>query len=94
VPQGTVVVPGAAAGSTVIVPQSAGPLRTGIGTVESMTAVPSVSSAGGSVPSDMRRVGVKMADGSTQYLDGRVANLNLGDRVEITSDGRLRYPVR
>jgi hypothetical protein len=88
------VVPSTTTGSTVIVPQAAGPLRVGTGTVDSITTVPPIASSGGTVPSDMRRVGVRMSDNTVQYLDGRVANLSLGDRVEITSDGHLRYPVR
>jgi len=85
-PPTVAVVPSASAGGTVIVPQTPAPLRVGIGHVDSITAVPSG-------PSDMRRVGVKMADNTIQYMDGRVPNLSLGDRVEITSDGHLKYPA-
>jgi hypothetical protein len=87
------VVPSAAGGSAVIVPQTPGALRAGTGHIDSITAVPPVSGSGSTVPSDTRRVGVKMSDGSIQYMDGRVPNLSLGDRVEITNDGHLRYPV-
>jgi hypothetical protein len=87
-PAQVAVVPGTAAagGSMVVVPANPGALRVGAGRVDSIVTVPNASS-------DMRRVGVKMNDGSVQYVDGRVPNLSIGDRVEITSDGHLRYPA-
>jgi hypothetical protein len=34
-----------------------------------------------------------MADNSVQYLDTGATGLNLGDRVEITSDGYMKRPA-
>jgi hypothetical protein len=84
-PQPTVVVPQPAAGGTaVVVAPAPSPLRVGVGTIDTITPVPNSSN---------RRVGVRMADNSVQYLDTGAAGLSLGERVEITSDGYLKRPA-
>jgi hypothetical protein len=84
-PSGTVVVPQAGAGGTaVVVPAAPGPLRVGIGTIDTITPVPNSSS---------KRVGIRMADNSVQYLDTSAAGMSVGQRVEITSDGYMKRPA-
>jgi len=84
-PAGTVVVPqSAAGGSAVIVPNTPGPLRAGVGSIDSITPVPNSSN---------KRVGVRMADNSVQYLDTAATGVNVGDRVEITADGYMKHPA-
>ena len=84
-PAGTVVVPQpAAGGSAVVVPAAPGPLRVGIGTIDTITPVPNTSS---------KRVGIRMADNSMQYLDTSASGIRVGERVEITSDGYMKRPA-
>ncbi len=79
------MVPQAGAGGTaVVVPNAPGPLRVGVGTIDSITPVPNAST---------KRVGVRMADNSIQYLDTSAAGISVGERVEITSDGYMRRPA-
>ncbi len=75
----------------VVVPATTG-LRAGNGRIESLSAVPTLasSSAGASVPSTTRRVGMKMDDGTVQFFDTDAPGLSVGDRIEITSDGYLK----
>lgn len=104
VPPGSTVVttPPAAGGGNVVVvpPQPAAPpatvaiatLRTGYGRVETINRMTDGPSQGtGLAP--MRRVGLRMEDGTAQFVDTRAENLSIGDRVEIAGDGRIRYPV-
>jgi hypothetical protein len=42
----------------------------------------------------MRRIGVKMDDGSLQILDTSAPSLRTGDRIELTSDGLIRQPMQ
>ena len=91
-PSGTVVVP-ATAQPQVIVPPAAPPLRYGMGRIEQLMPAPSAAAAGGSAPSGMQRAGIRMDDGSFQYVDTSAPNLRVGDRVEITRDGYIRYPL-
>ena len=88
VPSGTVVAPGAVVspGVAVVVPGTAG-VRAGVGRVESNTRI---SRAGGQ-GSPTRRVGVRMDDGTIQYVETEAANLEIGDRVELTADNHIRY---
>lgn len=79
----------------VVVPQSSVPvvigqaaLRPGFGRVESVTALPQSAAAGGSA---MRRFGIKMDDGTMQTVDSTASGINMGERVELTSDGRIRH---
>lgn len=85
-PPAAVVVPQPAAGGTAVVvaPPAAQPLRVGVGTIDTITPVPSSSN---------KRVGIRMADNSVQYLDTAATGLNLGDRVEITADGYMKRPA-
>ncbi len=88
-----VVVPQAGAGSAVVVAPAAAPLRAGFGRVESITALPGVAASGGTTNSVNRRLALRMDDGSLQYLDTPASPLSVGDRVELTSDGKMRFPV-
>jgi hypothetical protein len=80
-----VVVPQASA-PAVVVP-SAIALRAGPGRIESIAALPPSAAAGGTAA---RRIGVKMDDGSMQFLDTAAPNLAIGDRIEITAEGNIR----
>ncbi len=91
---GAVVVPPQATvpGQVVVVPAPAA-LRAGYGRVESIMSP--TASAGGTVPTadDVRRFGLRMEDGTFQYVDARAPNLAIGQRVEITRDGYIRSPA-
>lgn len=88
-----VVVPQPSASAAVVVPPTPAPLRAGFGRVESITPIPVAAASGGTVNSATRRIGLRMDDGSIQYLDTTASPLSVGERVEITSDGKMRYPV-
>lgn len=92
-PQAAVVVPQAGSGAVVVTPTAAQPLRAGTGRIESMVDLPAAAAAGSSVPGANKRVGIRMDDGSIQYLDTAATDLAIGDRVAITSDGYMRHPV-
>ena len=81
-PPATVVTPGTA----VVIPPAAS-VRPGTGRVESNTRM---SQASGLNP-PVRRVGVKMDDGTVQFFDTQAQNLEVGDRVELTADNHIRY---
>ena len=72
-----------AAPSTVTVAPTA--MLTGFGRVESIT--PLASAAAGGRPA--RRIGLRMDNGTVQYVD-TPADLVIGDRIEITSDGYIK----
>ncbi|HEV2429974.1 MAG TPA: hypothetical protein VGT43_00510 [Burkholderiales bacterium] len=72
---------------TVVVLSSA--VRPGFGRIESISAVPPSSAAAGGTT--LRRLGIKMEDGSMQHVDTAAGNIALGDRVELTSDGKIRH---
>ena len=76
----------------VVVPAAA-ILRPGTGRVESMAALPPSAAAGGTAGAPMRRVGVKMEDGTLQFIDTSAPGLEIGDRVELTPQGTIRHPV-
>jgi hypothetical protein len=63
--------------------------KPGFGRVETVTVMPTAS-AGGTAPSMMSRISIKMEDGTTQYVDTSVSGLAPGDRVEITNEGYLK----
>jgi hypothetical protein len=65
-------------------------LRAGTGRVESITGVPTSSGTGSTAPGAMRRLGIKMDDGTVQYVDTDVPNIAVGERVSLTSDGYIR----
>ena len=80
-----VVVPQAS--SPAVVVPSAVTLRAGPGRIESIAALPPSAAAGGTAA---RRIGVKMDDGTMQFLDTAAPNLAIGDRIEITAEGNIR----
>jgi hypothetical protein len=88
-----VVVPSTGSSAVVVTPAAAQPLRAGTGRLESMVDLPPAAAAGSSVPGANKRVGIRMDDGSLQYLDTAANDLAIGDRVAITSDGYMRHPV-
>jgi hypothetical protein len=38
----------------------------------------------------MRRFGIKMEDGTVQYVDTAAQGIAVGDRVELTRDAQIR----
>jgi len=65
-------------------------LRAGYGRIESVSALPVSSGAGTTSASAMRRLGIKMEDGTMQYVDSDAPNVSIGDRVQLTADGYIR----
>ena len=63
-------------------------IRPGSGRVESITALQQSAATGGTT---MRRFGIKMDDGTVQYVDSPAQGINMGERIELTSDGRIRH---
>lgn len=63
-------------------------IRPGFGRVEAITAAQPSAGAGGST---LRRLGIKMEDGTVQYVDSVATGVSVGDRVELTPDGRLKH---
>ena len=63
-------------------------LRPGFGRVEAITALPPSAAAGGT---SMRRLGIKMEDGTLQYVDTAAQGINVGERVELTRDGQIKH---
>jgi hypothetical protein len=63
-------------------------LRPGFGRVETITALPPSAAAGGQA---MRRFGIKMEDGTVQYVDSAAQGINMGERIELTRDGLIRH---
>ena len=76
-----------AASAPVAAPTAA--IRPGFGRIESMTPV-QTASAGGTAPTSMQRLGVRMEDGSMQVIDTAAPGLSIGDRVELTREGYIR----
>jgi hypothetical protein len=68
-------------------------IKPGYGRVETITALPTTSGAGTTVASDMRRLGVRMEDGTFQYVDAPAGSIKVGDRVQFTPEGYIRHPV-
>jgi hypothetical protein len=88
---GTVLAPGTVVAAspstaTVVAPTA---LMTGFGRVESI--MPLANAAAGSSGRSTRRMGLRMDNGTVQYID-TPADLAIGDRVEITTDGYIRRP--
>lgn len=81
---GTVVQPGAA----VVVPGAAG-VRPGMGRIDSSTRLTEASG----IPNPLKRYGIRMDDGTVQFIDTRAPNLDIGERVELTADNHIRYPM-
>ena len=87
-PAPVVVTPAPAASAPVVVAQSTPTaIRPGFGRIESIAAVPPSAAAGGA---SMRRLGIKMEDGTVQYVDTAAPGYALGDRIELTRDGYIR----
>jgi hypothetical protein len=68
-------------------------IKPGFGRVETMTAIPPSAGAGTTTASDMRRLGVRMEDGTFQYVDTSAGTIKIGDRVQFTGEGYIRHPV-
>jgi len=75
----------APAGTVVATPTA---LRPGTGRVEAITALPQSAAAGGTT---MRRYGIRMDDGTVQYVDSSAQGINMGERILLTSDGRIKH---
>jgi hypothetical protein len=88
-PAGTVVVP-SVAGAPVVVPTPT-VVRAGFGRIETITALPQTSAAAGGSAKPMRRLGIKMEDGTVQYVDTYAEGLSLGERIELTRDGQIKH---
>lgn len=90
-PPGTVVVqqPQMAAG-TVVVPTPTA-IRAGMGRVESINPLPTSAATGSGNVRPMKRLGIKMDDGTVQYVDTAAENLAIGQRIELTRDGHIRH---
>jgi hypothetical protein len=89
----TVVVPQAGTGAVVVTPVATGPLRAGYGRIDSIIDLAPSAAAGSTVPNANKRVGIRMDDGTLQYLDTAANDLAVGDRVSITADGYMRHPA-
>ena len=85
------VVPAGAVVQPAVTVQRVVALRPGVGRIETMHRL-NEASAPGYPPA--HRIGVVMDDGSAQFVDTQAPNLRLGERVEITANAQLRYPVR
>ena len=83
-----VPVPAGAVGSTVVLTQPL-PLRPGFGKVDGITTVVNANN----VPTGMRRLTLRMDDGSFQVVDTSGPHIAVGERVEITADAMIRYPI-
>jgi hypothetical protein len=68
--------------------------RAGAGVVESASVVslPSSSAAGGGTASPTMAYRIGMVDGSTQSVVQSGERFQVGERVQVTSDGRLARP--
>jgi hypothetical protein len=86
-PQSSAAVPG-----TVVVAPAPAPLQAGYGRIDTIVPIPAAA-AGGTVPPENKRVGIRMDNGTVQYIDTMAAGLSIGERVEITSDGKMRRPA-
>jgi hypothetical protein len=78
-----------AAPSTPMVVVQPSALRAGYGRIESISAVPSAAGAGSTAPGSMRRYGIKMEDGTVQYVDSDAPS-SIGERIQLTGDGYIR----
>ena len=81
-PPGTVI---AAPGTVVATPTA---IRAGMGRVETITALQPSAAAGGTTS---RRFGIKMDDGTVQYVDSPAQGITVGERIELTSDGQIKH---
>lgn len=66
------------------------PLRAGFGRVDSVALL--IDARG--IENGMQRIGLRMDDGSMQIVDVRSSpRILVGQRVELTADAQIRYPV-
>jgi len=72
-----------------VVVESVTVLRPGFGRVQSIQQVVDLNGAF----TGYRRLTLRMDDNTIQILDTRGPNLAAGDRVEITTDRNIRYPI-
>ena len=86
---GTVVVQPQVAQAPVIVP-SPSAIRAGNGRIESIHPTGVSQAAAGGTVRPMKRLGIKMDDGTVQYVD-TVADVSIGQRIELTRDGHIRF---
>ena len=70
------------------VARSVAAIRPGMGRIESIA--PASASAGGTAPSEMQRLNIRMDDGGMQGIDTPSPGFAIGDRVELTREGYLR----
>ena len=66
-----------------------GAIRAGHGQIESITPLPESAATGGTTR-QVKRLGIKMQDGTLQFVDTPADGLRVGERVELTGDGYLR----
>ena len=88
-PPGTVVVQPQVVQAPTVVPTPTA-IRAGTGRIESIHPLPT-SAATGSGVRPMKRLGIKMNDGTVQYVDTAADNLSVGQRIELTRDGHIRH---
>ena len=86
----TVVTPPPAASAPAPAVVHAVTLRPGMGRIESMGPAPAAASAGGTAPSAMHRLAIRMDDGTMQIVDTPSPGLSVGDRIELTGEGFIR----
>ena len=90
-PAPVVTAPTAPPATVVVAPPVS--IKPGYGRVDTITALPSTSGAGTTAASEMRRLGVRMEDGTYQYVDAPAGSIKVGDRVQFTPEGYIRHPV-
>jgi hypothetical protein len=85
-PPPTVVVQPATAPAPTPAPAA---MRTGFGRIESINALSPSAAAGGTT---MQRLGIKMDDGTFQYVDTTptTQGYSVGNRIELTKEGTIR----
>lgn len=91
-PPATVVVPPATATTvppTIVATPTA--IRAGFGRVETITALPTSAATGSGQIKPQRRIGIKMDDGTVQYVDTAAEGLSIGERIELTADGMIKH---
>jgi hypothetical protein len=88
VPQSTPVVTVPQGASAAPIVQSIA-LKPGLGRIETIGQAPTAS-AGGTAQSPMQRLGIRMDDGTMQYVDTPSTGLSMGDRIELTREGYIR----
>lgn len=88
-PPGTVVVQPQVAAPVYVAPAAA--IRAGNGRIESINPLPTSAATGSGSVRPMKRLGIKMDDGTVQYVDTAAENLSVGQRIELTHDGHIRH---